>query len=275
MRRVRDCFARVSGSVLTGAFVLLLAATRTVPAQTAIPRAVMQQLSNQLRSDVPAIRECTSKSDFPFSARAVDLNGDDHSEYLLTSANDCECGQVNCTHWVYRAHDQTFELLLEANGYVLTAASTSHQGYRDLKTTSRNNAVSVDHVLYAFNGTRYQRRRSTIENLDTHEIKPTQQRLRFARGASSATVSGAAALAFPDSWTFEARRGQLVTLSLQHTSGANASFTVVGPDTDGARVLTDLQIRWSNRLPADGQYTILVDAKGDGRAKYALTVEIR
>ncbi|MEO7362319.1 MAG: hypothetical protein ABI120_18455, partial [Gemmatimonadaceae bacterium] len=71
------------------------------------------------------------------------------------------------------------------------------------------------------------------------------------------------------------KRGQTLTLDLQRTSGAAATFTVVGPSMDGGHLLADSQVQWSNRLPADGQYTIMVHAKVDGRAKYALTVGIR
>ncbi|MEP6834689.1 MAG: hypothetical protein ABJB74_14940 [Gemmatimonas sp.] len=237
----------------------------------------MQRLAKQLHADSPAMRECTTKSEFNFYARAVDLNGDKQPEYLLTSANACECGQVNCSQWVYRTRDAKLELLLQAEGYVLSETKSSHNGYRDLTATARDNAAIVDHVAYAYTGKRYARTGSTIENLETHEIKPTQQPIRFTRGASSATVTGSADLAFPDSWTFDARSGQTLTLNLQRTSGTPATFTIVGPGgTDGgARVVADLQVSWSGQLPADGQYTILVDAKGDGRAKYALTVGIK
>jgi len=247
----------------------------TANAQSGISRAVMQQLSRQLHADSPAMRECDTNTEFNFSARAVDLNGDKQPEYLLTSASACECGQVNCAQWVYRARDTSLELLLRAEGYVLYVRPASHNGFRDLGTTSRGNAVIVDHVAYAFDGKHYARANSTIENLDTHEIKPTAQPIRFVKGASSATVSGSASLAFPDSWTFEAKRGQMLTLDLQRTSGAPLTFTLVGPSKEGGRVVADTQVKWSNRLPADGQYTILVDAKADGRAKYALTVGIR
>ena len=269
---------RVTQQLSCAAAIALVGITlplHLAPAQSEIPRPVMLQLAKQLRSDIPAMRECSSKSEFPFSARAVDLNGDKQPEYVLTSANECECGQVNCSQWVYRAHDATYELLLEASGYTLSESAASHGGYRDIKTTSRDNAAIVDHVLYAYNGKRYVQSSSTIENLDTHETKPTQQPIRFARGASSATVNGTAALAFPDSWVFEAKRGQLLSLDLQRTSGGSATFTLVGPGSTGGHVVADLQTHWSDRLPADGKYTILVDAKGDGRAKYSLTIGIR
>ena len=265
------CFVALLSGIVSVATVSAYSAN----AQRKVSRPIMQQLAKQLRNDVPAMRECTTKSEFPFSARAVDLNGDKQPEYVLTSANECECGQMNCSQWVYRAHDTTFELLLEAEGYVLSEAATLHNGYRDLNTTSRNNAAIVDHVSYAFNGKRYEQSSSTIENLDTHETKLTQQRIRFAKGTSSATVNGSAAPAFPDSWVFEAKRGQTLTLELQRVNGGASTFTIVGPSANGDHVLADLQTKWSGNLPSDGKYTILVDAKGDTRAKYALTVGIR
>ncbi|MEO7996230.1 MAG: hypothetical protein ABI852_02230 [Gemmatimonadaceae bacterium] len=249
--------------------------TGAVAAQTTVPKAIMQSLAKQLRIDSPAMRDCEVKTEFNFYARAVDLNGDKQPEYMLTSVGGCECGQVNCSQWVYRANDKSFELLLEGEGYTLATAATSHGGYRDLSTTSRGSAVIVDHVSYTYDGRAYKRASSTIENLETHEIKPTAQRIQFARGASSATVNGTASAGFPDSWTFVAKRGQTLSLALARTAGVATVFTIVGLGTDGGRVIADSQTKWNDKLPSDGLYTILVDTRGEGRASYALTVGIR
>lgn len=246
-----------------------------VPAQTAVPKAVMKQLSQQLHKDSPAMRDCEVKSEFNFSARAVDLNGDKQPEYLLSSVSACECGQVNCSQWVYRANDKAFDLLLEGEGYVLALADGTHGGYRDLKTTSRGNAVIVDHVSYAYDGRSYKRTSSTIENLETHEIKPTERRVQFARGASSTILKGSATPGFPDSWAFVAKTGQTLSLAIARTGGIDATFTVVGPSANGDRVLVDLQSKWEGKLPTNGRYVVLVDSKSDGRAQYALTIGIR
>lgn len=240
-----------------------------------IPQKVVQQLAVQLRHDVPAMGDCTTKSKYPFSARAVDLNGDSKPEYLLTSANECECGQVNCSQWVYRANGKGFDLLLEAEGYVLHVGKTAHRNYRDLATTSRNSAAIVNHVSYAFTGARYERTSSTIENLDTHEVKNSERAIQFARGSSSTTVIGSASAGFPDSWTVSARKGQTLSLTVERTSGAKSSFTIVAPGSIDRRMIADNQTKWSGALPADGVYTILVATNGDGRARYSLTVGIR
>lgn len=255
--------------------VAIGALTGTAFAQTSVPKSVMQALAKQLRVDSPAMRDCEVKTEFNFYARAVDLNADKRPEYLLTSVGGCECGQVNCAQWVYRANDKSFELLLEGEGYMLAPESASHGGYRDLRTTSRGNAVIVDHVSYAYDGRAYKRTRSTVENLETHEIKATERPIQFARGASSASVNGTASPGFPDSWTFVAKRGQTLTLALTRTSGSATVFTIVGPATDGGRVIVDSQTKWNDKLPLDGPYTILVDSRGDGRAAYALTIGIR
>ena len=245
------------------------------PLTDVVPRSVMQRLAVQLKNDSPAMRDCHANTEFNFLARAVDLNGDNQPEYLLTSVGACECGQVNCSQWVYRANEKSFERLLEGEGYVLTPTTAVHGGYRDLKTTSRGNAAIVDHVSYAYNGHTYQRAGSTIENLETHETKPTEQRIQFSRGASSARVSGSVSPGFPDSWTFVAKRGQTVAVALVVTAGAGANFTVIGPSAQGEHVMVDLQHNWNGVLPADGKYTILVDTNEDGRARYALTLGIR
>ncbi|MEP6781718.1 MAG: hypothetical protein ABJC26_17595 [Gemmatimonadaceae bacterium] len=253
---------------------LSLVADKSTAAQQ-IPAKVMQQLAVQLRRDVPAMSDCTTKSKYPFTARVVDLNGDSKPEYLLTSASECECGQVNCSQWVYRANEKGFEMLLEAEGYVLNVGKAAHRNYRDLATTSRNSAAIVNHVSYAFTGARYERASSTIENLETHEIKDTERAIQFARGTSATTVTGSASAGFPDSWTVKARKGQTLSLTIERTSGTTSSFTIVAPGSVDRRMIADNQIRWNGALPADGMYTILVDSNGDGHAKYSLTVGIR
>lgn len=256
------------------AMLTICATSNVACAQANVPRSVMQGLAKQLDADSPAIRDCDAKAEFKFSARALELNGDKQPEYVLTSINACECGQVNCSQWVYRTIDKGYELLLEGNGYTLAPTAGSHGGYRDIKTTSRGNAVIVDHVSYAFTGKRYEQVSSTIENLDTHESKATERRIQFAKGASSATVNGSASLGFPDSWAFVAKRGQTLTLALTRTNGVSTSFTLIGPDVGGGRVIADSQSQFSNPLPLDGRYIILVDSRGDGRATYTLTVGI-
>lgn len=257
------------------ALLLTCALSSRASAQANVPRSIMQGLAKQLNADSPAIRDCDTKAEFKFSARALDLNGDKQPEYLLTSVNACECGQVNCSMWVYRTHDNGYELLLEGDGYTLVPSATSHAGYRDISTTSRGNAVIVDHVSYAFTGKRYEQVGSSIENLETHEKKATERRIQFAKGASSATVSGSASLGFPDSWTFIANRGQILALTLTKTNGVATSFTLIGPDTGGGRVIADSQSTFNNPLPRDGKYIILVDSRGDGRATYKLSISIR
>ncbi|MEO7359262.1 MAG: hypothetical protein ABI120_02960 [Gemmatimonadaceae bacterium] len=251
------------------------AVPHSVVPHSVVPHSVMQRLAVQLNKDSPAMRDCDVKTAFNFSARAFDLNGDKQPEYLLTSVGACECGQVNCSQWVYRVNDTSFQLLLEGEGYVLAPAATSHGGYRDLTTTSRGNAVIVDHVWYAYDGRRYQRSGSTIENLETHARKPTEQRIQFTRGASSARVIGSASPGFPDRWTFVAKRGQTVSIALEKIARAAATFRVIGPGANGEHVLVDLQHTWISQLPVDGSYTILVESKTDGPVRYVLTVGIR
>jgi hypothetical protein len=204
----------------------------------------------------------------------MDLNGDNQSEYLLTSASDCECGQVNCSQWVYRSHNGALQFLLQAEGYVLNARDTSHNGYLDLETASRNNAVIIDHNIYTFNGTKYERAESRIENLDTHESKPTLQRIRFAARKSSATVTGSASPSYSDSWVLAAKKGLTLQLAITRTNGVATSFTLLAPGVEGGDVIADSQSKWSGVLPQSGIYTIVVGTNGDGKGSYRMTVAI-
>jgi hypothetical protein len=101
------------------------------------------------------------------------------------------------------------------------------------------------------------------------------KRIRFARGKSSATVSGAVVRGDRDTYNVRAKAEQLMTVSISSREN-NAVFQVKGPDgeylqdageEDDARGVTNI-------LPYDGDYKIVVGGTR-GNATYRLTVSIK
>lgn len=98
--------------------------------------------------------------------------------------------------------------------------------------------------------------------------------LKFAAGASSATVDGAVVRGDSDIWTFSANAGQQADISITSLED-NASFAVFVPPatTDGDPTVADVK-SWGASLPASGTYSVQVS--GDrGNATYKLTVSIK
>jgi hypothetical protein len=102
-----------------------------------------------------------------------------------------------------------------------------------------------------------------------------KQKLRFARGASSATVKGAVVRGDRDRYYLAANKGQ--TMSVKITSEEdNAVFQVYLPGEQealpGAGDGDDAK-DWSGELPADAEYVIVVGGTR-GNASYTLKVSI-
>jgi hypothetical protein len=112
--------------------------------------------------------------------------------------------------------------------------------------------------------------------------------IRFARGASSATVEGAVVRGDRALYTIEARQGQRMIVRI-FALEKNAAFELYEPDARFEERDSILEVsgqalpgagegddatRWSGTLPRSGTYLVVVGGTR-GNASYRLTVEIR
>ncbi|MEW6125966.1 MAG: hypothetical protein AB1757_02785 [Acidobacteriota bacterium] len=100
--------------------------------------------------------------------------------------------------------------------------------------------------------------------------------IRFARGASSATIKGAVIRGEQDSYTLEAQAGQRMTVRITSLE-KNAVFQIYQPNSEGALPGADEgddATNWTGKLPSSGGYTIVVGGTR-GNASYKLFVEIK
>ena len=101
------------------------------------------------------------------------------------------------------------------------------------------------------------------------------QRVRFARGRTTAILKGAVVRGTQDRYILGAREGQTMIVHLTSRE-KNAVFTILGPDatalqgTDEGLDATD----WTGELPLSGDYSIWVSPTR-GNATYTLEVTIR
>lgn len=102
-----------------------------------------------------------------------------------------------------------------------------------------------------------------------------RKRIRFAKGRHSATIKGNVLRGDQDTYLLGAKAMQ--TMSVRVTAlESNAAFQIQAPDgsyLSGAGE-TDDATNWSDKLPDDGDYKIIVGGTR-GNASYRLTVSIR
>jgi hypothetical protein len=106
------------------------------------------------------------------------------------------------------------------------------------------------------------------------------ERVRFAKGATSATLKGTIKGNQTIDYTLRARAGQTLKVTLKTSNGANY-FNVLPPGSNDAAIFvgsTDGN-EWTGALPADGEYKVRVylmrsAARRNETASYTLTVGI-
>ena len=111
--------------------------------------------------------------------------------------------------------------------------------------------------------------------LSVNAAAQTKLRVRFAKGATSATVSGTVkGYAYKD-YIFTAKEGQQVTITLD-SKYPNPEMVVRDPNGEN---LPSGGINWNGDLPATGNYTVRVllpraFARRGTSTSYKITIEI-
>ena len=111
--------------------------------------------------------------------------------------------------------------------------------------------------------------------VDEATAQGVTSRVRFARGASSATLEGAVVRGDRDTYIVGATFGQTMTVNISSIEH-NAVFQITDPgggELVGAREGDDA-MQWSGALPGSGDYRIIVGGTR-GNASYTLRVSIR
>jgi hypothetical protein len=109
--------------------------------------------------------------------------------------------------------------------------------------------------------------------LPNNVSKPATRVITFAPGASSTVIRGnKLTLGFEDEWTFSARAGQTLTLTLVEHDRHFGSFSVRSDaETLGTANTGTLRVA----LPQSRRYEITVEGGDESFSKYALNVTIR
>ena len=102
-----------------------------------------------------------------------------------------------------------------------------------------------------------------------------QKRIKFAKGKTTTSVSGTVIRGDVDTYILGAKAGQTMTVKVTALEN-NAAFQIQAPDGSYLRGAgeTDDAANWSGKLPASGDYKIIVGGTR-GNASYRLRVGIK
>jgi hypothetical protein len=102
----------------------------------------------------------------------------------------------------------------------------------------------------------------------------TTERIRFAPGATAATVYGSTSAIEPKRYVLEAGGGQTMSVAL-NVDNLNAYITVLNPNGENMAGADGPIHTWTGVLPFNGDYVIEVLNPGTGLANFDLTVTIQ
>jgi hypothetical protein len=129
---------------------------------------------------------------------------------------------------------------------------------------------------YAWDGSRYvlDPYRSEDYDIAVQIRRPARTRVRFARGAGSATLNGSVARNLAMHYVVSARAGQTLTLQMLDHTGATPMLSLAR----GGHELAPGVTSWSGRLPTTADYDVYVfgnDRSEETLARYRMRLTIR
>jgi hypothetical protein len=224
----------------------------------------------------PDVAACAQSAQAPSNAAYATANFDFSNVELrdgarmivVTGGGSCVCGNANCKVAVFVRDGSAYRSVLSDYGIDWkvrpdgTAVVTSH-----------DSAAVVLRTSYRWNGKAYEVSGREMVYLPSNVAKPAIREIRIAPGANSTVLRGdKLTLGFEDHWTFSARAGQTLTLTLDKRDPHFGSFSVRSAEsTLGSASSGTLQVE----LPQSARYEIIVEGGDASFSSYALSVTIR
>lgn len=188
---------------------------------------------------------------------------------LVSFESPCMCGNVNCPWLVVRTGHPTAVLL--ATYAFSVGVEAANEALPRLRERAHDSALVTDETVDAYHEGRYGPVAVYRVRGDTDARKPDALPVRFAPGASSARLHGSVATGWYDDYTFDAERGQHLTID--GLTGAGAStLTLIVP---GGNSTVELHPGRPLTLDRSGTYRLHVDGADERERPYAFTLAIR
>ena len=245
------------------ALFAVYAATAPLDAPHAAVLSVISQ-AETTGCDQPQLREAAA------SARIRRLGRVAGDEVILADVQQpCICGAHNCPYYVIRLTPGKPRELITAFGFEARLTRDASP-LPAIVVRGHDSALIVDETVYAFRNGTYAQSAAYRVRGDDGSRKPDSVAVRFAAGASSAPLHGNAALGWFDAYTFDAAKGQRLTVSGVRSS-AKLTATLFAPQDR----IVQLRAGVTQTLPATGTYRRHVETDSETAVPYALTLSIR
>ncbi len=201
-----------------------------------------------------------------FDLSRVNLTDGPHM-VVVSGGGSCVCGNANCKIAVFEQNGNAYKSVL--SDYAIdwkvrpdgTAVITSH-----------DSAAVVFRTSYRWRGKTYRVTATDMVYLPNNVSKPATRAITFAPGASSTVIRGdKLTLGFEDEWTFSARAGQTLTVTLVKRDPHFGSFSI---RSDGTTLGTASTGTLHVTLPQSRRYDITVEGGDESFSSYALSVRI-
>lgn len=219
----------------------------------------------------PCARSAHASSNAAYASANFDLSNvalrDGARMSVVTGGDSCVCGNVNCKIAVFVRNGNAYKSVLSDYGFDWkvrpdgTAVVTSH-----------DSADVVLRTSYRWNGKMYEVSERAMVYLPSNVAKPPVRDVTFAPGASSTVIRGdKLTLGFEDQWSFSARAGQTLTVTIIKRDPHFGSFSVRSAEAMlGSASRGTLQVK----LPQSPTYEIIVEGADSSFSSYTLNVTI-
>jgi hypothetical protein len=219
----------------------------------------------------PCAQSAHARSNAAYAGQNFDLSTvkltDGPHMLVVTGGGSCVCGNANCKIAVFEQQGDAYKSVL--SDYAIewkvrpdgTAVVTSH-----------DSAAVVIRTSYRWSGKAYTVTATDMVYLPRNVSKPATRAITFASGASSAVIRGdKLTLGFEDAWTFSARAGRTLTVTLVKRDAHFGSFSIL---SDATTLGTARSGTLHVALPQSGRYQITVEGGDESFSSYALIVRI-
>jgi len=153
---------------------------------------------------------------------------------------------------VYREVGGGFRLVFSDNAMPETVEASADG---TISSSAHDTIDTIVEPVYAWNGTSYvfAPQQSHVYDISVEQRRPYQVPVRFAPGTSSIVLRGTYAENFGETYVFQAKAGQTLTIELLNQRGHPPGVALNFGDQD----VTDVNgNRWSGVLHSSGTYTL-------------------
>jgi hypothetical protein len=186
---------------------------------------------------------------------------------VVTGGGSCVCGNANCKIVVFEQNGNAYKSVLSDYGidWKIRPDGTA-------VVTSHDSAAVVYRTSYRWSGKAYAVTATDMVYLPNNVSKPATRVITFAPGASSTVIRGnKLTLGFEDEWTFSARAGQTLTVTVTKRDPHFGSFSI---RNDGTTLGTASTGTLRVTLPQSRRYSLTVEGSDESFSSYALSVRI-